>query len=218
MRTIFQPDRFLLLKQLALAKTYVSGRVLDVGAGSFLRYKNLFTFAEYLTLDNAPEKHPDIVGSAEDIPVKDESFDTMISTQVLEHLPHPKKAVEEIFRILKPGGYALISVPQWNELHEEPHDYWRYTKYGLITLLTDAGFEIIVLEQRGGFFAFISQAVIRFFIDTFDLYANRFWNAVFFIPLKIYGTAMLFFDGHARAKAVRKHAIGWFCVAQKPVR
>lgn len=216
MRTIFQIDRRLLYTQLKSAKRHVRGLVLDVGSGDFLRYRDFFSFTAYDTIEPDEKKHPTVVGSAEQMPIADGAYDTVVSTQVLEHLAHPARAVAEMFRVLKPGGYAIITVPQWNELHEEPHDYWRYTPYGLRALFLEAGFRIERLEPRGGFFAFLGQAVTRFIIDAFHLYESAFWNLVWFMPLKVWGFCMLLLDSRVRTKAARKHALGWLCVAQKP--
>ena len=216
MRTIFQIDRRLLGRQAKSAKQYVRGRVLDVGSGDFLRYRDFFSFDVYDTLEPDAAKKPTIVGSAEQMPLQDALYDTVISTQVLEHLPHPSRAVSEMFRILKPGGYAVVTVPQWNELHEEPYDYWRYTSYGLQALFSEAGFRIERLEARGGFFAFFGQVVTRFIIDAFHLYEHPLWNLLWFAPLKAWGLCMFWLDNHIRSKAARKHTLGWLCVAQKP--
>lgn len=217
MHTIFQIDRYLLRLQLQRASWYIRGNVLDVGSGDFLRYRDLFDCEAYDTLEPDAAKHPTIVGSAEKIPVPDVSYDTIISTQVLEHLPHPVQAAGEMFRVLKPGGFAVVTVPQWNELHEEPHDYWRYTNFGLERLFMEAGFGIELIEPRGGFFAFLGQAVARYLIDALGLYESAFWNMILFGPLKVFGHSMLLLDRIFASAASRKHTIGWLLVVRKPV-
>jgi len=216
MKTIFQIDRRLLRKQLETAKPYVRGCVLDVGSGNFLRYRDLFSFTAYHTIEPDAGKNPTIVGSAENMPIENDAYDTVISTQVLEHLPHPQRAASEMFRVLRSGGYAVITVPQWNELHEEPHDYWRYTSYGLRALFSEAGFRIERLDARGDFFAFLGQVTTRFVIDVFNLYERPLWNFLWFAPLKAWGLCMLWLDNRTHSKAARKHTLGWLCVAQKP--
>lgn len=124
---IFQPERVLLRKQIAAYAHYISGCVLDVGGGEFLRYKDLFSYDTYTCMDVYEGIGVDIIGSADSIPFENETFDSIVSTQVFEHLAFPEKAAREICRVVKKGGYVLITVPQWNELHSEPHDYWRYT-------------------------------------------------------------------------------------------
>src|SRR3989344_3390929 len=150
---IFQPDRYLLEKQIKQASKYVTGRVLDVGAGEFDRYGGVFTCREYIRMDIGAGLNVDVVGSADNIPFADSSFDSVVSTQVFEHLANPLKAAKEVHRVLRAGGMLLITVPQWNELHSEPHDYWRYTKYGFIELFERNGFKVVEYDQRGGFFS-----------------------------------------------------------------
>jgi SAM-dependent methyltransferase len=80
-----------------------------------------------------------------------------VCLEVLEHVPDPFQAVREIHRILKEGGILIVSVPHLSRLHDEPHDYYRYTRHGLRYLLEQNGFDIQVLEQRGGLFSFLGH-------------------------------------------------------------
>lgn len=211
---IFQPERYLLKKQIKEFAPFIKGRVLDVGAGGTKRYKNLFEFSEYITLDLNPEFNPDFIGSAESLPFEDGEFDSIVCTQVLEHIGNPEKAVANFFRVLKKDGICLITVPQLNELHGEPYDFWRYTKFGLSKLLESQGFKIIKIDQRGGFFSSIAQLRIRYFIDAFNLMRgnfNWFWSPI----TNIYGRFMIWLDSLDKQPANKKHAIGWLVVAKK---
>ncbi len=137
---IFQLERELLRKQVkTYGDKYVSGKVLNVGSGTSERYSFQNNASEYVRMDIAPGPNIDVVGRAEEIPFPDDSFDTVVSTQVFEHVENPELAAAEVIRVLAKGGRLLITVPQWNELHEEPHDYWRYTKFGLQTLFERHG-------------------------------------------------------------------------------
>jgi len=213
---IFQPDRYLLRKQIAHAARHVCGRTLDIGAGERNRYGDLFSVSEYVTMDIAEGPNVSIVGSIEAIPAPDASFDSVVCTQVLEHVPHPAKAAEEMFRVLKSGGCALITAPQFNELHEEPRDFFRYTNFGLESLLRDAGFEVIEQMQRGGFFSMRAQANIRYMMDRFALHKRPVLGWLFSKYFAAYGRAMVMLDGVDDSRANRKHAIGWCFVARKP--
>jgi len=112
---IAQPDRVILRMQVSKFAKELSGSVLDLGGGNGNRYKHLFK--SIVSLDINPDNNPDIVGSAEDIPLDDESMDSILCTQLLEHVPHPLQVFSEMFRVIKPGGKAFLTVPQWNELH-----------------------------------------------------------------------------------------------------
>jgi 2-polyprenyl-3-methyl-5-hydroxy-6-metoxy-1,4-benzoquinol methylase len=74
--------------------------------------------------------------------IASDSYDSALCIEVLEHVPNPVKAISEIHRILKYNAKLVCSVPHLSRLHEEPHDYYRYTKYGLSYLFENAGFRI----------------------------------------------------------------------------
>lgn len=213
---IFQPDRYLLKKQIKKYAHYINGTVLDAGSSDGERYKNFFKFEKYLTLDIRSDSGADIIGSVENIPLESSSVDSIISTQVLEHVKNSQKAVAEFYRVLKSGGYCLVTVPQLNELHEEPNDYFRFTKFGLEEIFRSAGFKITLIDQRGGFWSANMQIKTRYTIDLFRL--NKIclirWILQPFILLN--GILAILFDFFDISNANRKHAIGWLIITQKP--
>ena len=83
--------------------------------------------------------------------IASDRYDTVLFLEVLEHVPNPFKVVAELFRILRSGGKVILSVPHLSRLHEEPYDFYRYTKYGLRHLFEEAGFKDIQIIPRGGF-------------------------------------------------------------------
>ncbi len=212
---IFQPDRYLLSKQIARVAHYARGRMLDVGAGQLDRYGKRFTVTEHVKMDVGPGANVDIVGSADAIPLPDESFDTVLCTQVFEHLSHPFESAREIYRVLKPGGYFIMTVPQMNELHEEPHDFFRYTRFGLESLFSEAGFTVVEYSQRGGFFTTVLQMKIRYIIDRFALYQRPFFGRVCNFIFRIESAIVLWLDRVDSSRANKKHAIGWCFVLKK---
>ena len=136
-------------------------RIVDVGAGS-APYRELFDHADYVTVDWAESQHEearssDIIASAQALPVSDESFDAVLMTQVLEHVPSPEGVLEEMHRVLRPGGSINLTAPLVWELHEQPHDYFRFTCYGLEALLAHAGFEAIEVRPRNDCFTTLAQ-------------------------------------------------------------
>lgn len=212
---IYQIERTLIRKQLMSVAKYLGGDILDVGGGEKNRYKNLFTFKTFTCLDIYAGPGIDIVASADDIPLPDESKDSVLSTQMLEHVQYPEKCVQEMYRVLKKGGYAVITVPQWNELHAEPHDYWRYTKYGLVELFERNGFRTVEQHQRGGFFSNAGQMTIRYCIDRFNLQNHAFAGRIFSRIFQLIGVIVIFLDRLDTSPANRKHAIGWCFVLNK---
>jgi SAM-dependent methyltransferase len=125
-------SRLILDKSMALVlKERKLGITLDIGCKE-RPYKKSMQYTEYRSLDINPQNKPDIVGDAHNLHmVKDGMFDTVIATEVLEHCQKPQKVLEEIHRILKKDGVAIISTPFLYPYHPDPKDYFRYTKDGL---------------------------------------------------------------------------------------
>lgn len=153
----FHQWRLLRFVQRAASSTSAGQRVIDVGAGE-LKYKTHFSHCQYVSNDlcigdgDWSYAGIDIVSSAYDIPVENDSFDAVLCIQVLEHLDAPDLAFEEFRRILKPGGYAYISAPLLFGEHQQPHDFFRFTRYGLISLGERHGLKVLSLEPHGGRF------------------------------------------------------------------
>lgn len=216
MTYIYHISRALLQEKIMSYGHYMSGRMLDAGSGSYNRYSHFFHLDSIVRMDVKEDKNVDVIGSVDEIPFKDNEFDSVFSTQVFEHLEYPEKAASEIYRVLKQGGYLLVTVPQWNELHEEPHDYWRYTCFGLKSLFERQGFLTIKYEQYGGFFSNKAQMFMRYLIDRFNLYKKENWfvRSISFL-FKIWGKSAIWFDKLDNSKANRKHTIGWVFVFKK---
>ena len=124
--------------------------VIDVGCGE-KPYADFFDGARYVGLNyGLDDASPDIVGDAQQLPGRSDCADIVLSTQVIEHVPHPEKLVREAFRILKPQGVLLLTGPFYWPLHEEPHDFFRFTRYGFDHLLTSVGFEVMSIRGDAG--------------------------------------------------------------------
>lgn len=214
---VSQPDRILLRRQVERLSARLSGTLLDVGGGDGKRYDDAAKgVTRRIRLEIDAKFKPDIIGSAEAIPLEAASVDSVLCTQVLEHVPHPWKAMAEMFRVLRPGGLALITAPQMNELHEEPHDYFRYTPFGLRSLCEDVGFRVLEIDQRGGYFSALAQMRIRRWIDALRPY-QRPWAMWLLAPTsKVYAGLALWRDAHRASPITRKHAIGWAVLLEKP--
>ena len=87
-----------------------------------------------------------IVGDAQALGLAGASFDIVLCTEMLEHVPEPQRAVDEMWRVLKPGGLLLLTTRFLFPIHDAPHDYFRFTKYGLRHLLRR--FDIVSLEEE----------------------------------------------------------------------
>ena len=134
------------------AARYAKGRLLDVGCGN-RPYEPFFTgrVVQYVGLDQDPTNaSAELHGSAEKIPARAGSFDTVLSTQTLEHLARPERALSEMARVLAPGGFVILSAPACFRLHEEPHDYFRFTEHGLTLLLSRVGLDVVEIRRAPG--------------------------------------------------------------------
>jgi SAM-dependent methyltransferase len=137
----------------------VGSRVIDIGAGE-APYRELFEDQRYVTLDREGTPHSgsvDLHGSADSIPSRDESFDVVLCTQVLEHVPDPLLALREFRRVLCSDGLLIATVPFLWEEHETPFDYYRYTRYGVEHLLRETGFTDIEVTPRTDCFTTTAQ-------------------------------------------------------------
>lgn len=131
-------------------------KVLDAGAGECV-YRKYFSHCDYVSSDYCvgdehwDYKKIDLVCKLSDIPVKDETFDYILCTQTLEHVPDPDKVISELGRVLKKNGKLFISAPFIHAEHQIPYDFYRYTQYGLRHLLESNNFKNIQIAHGGGY-------------------------------------------------------------------
>lgn len=138
------------------------GKLLDVGCGEMPYMKSILPKVEaYDTLD-IEKRHPGVkyLGDVQNMAaIQSCSYDTATCFAVLEHVPDPLVSFKELARIIKPGGKLIITVPHLSRLHEEPHDYFRFTKYGIRSALEAERLEILELKPVGGIFCFLGHQV-----------------------------------------------------------
>ncbi len=89
--------------------------------------------------------------------IPSERFDCAICLEVLEHVSNPFIAVAQISRLLKTDGLLILSVPHLSRVHEAPHDYFRYTQYGIRSILESNGFEVLEMKPTGALFSFLGH-------------------------------------------------------------
>jgi SAM-dependent methyltransferase len=166
-----------------------NGRLIDIGCGS-KPYRKLFApyVAEHVGVDHGATIHGqgdvDIVATAYEIPVSDGSFDTVLCTWVLEHLEEPATALAESRRVLRAGGLAIYEVPLFWHLHEEPRDFFRYTRHGIAHLFEHAGFRIESIVALSGFWVTFGQELV-YYLYRFNKGPLRFTGLVPLIGLLV---------------------------------
>lgn len=137
--------------------------VLDAGAGD-APYRPLWAHVDYRTADfgkvGKPYAELDYVCDLTSIPVADNSFDVVLLTQVLEHLPEPRAVLTELARVLRPGGRLWLSTPLFYEEHEVPYDFHRYTSYGLREHIERAGLAVEQIDWLEGFLGTVSYQAL----------------------------------------------------------
>lgn len=190
-----------------------TARVLDAGAGEG-NYKAYFAAQNYIGLDLAvgdsgwDYSRLDAVGDLAALPFRDAVFDASLNVVTLEHVKEPGRVLAELARTLAPDGRLLLIAPHEWEEHQQPHDYYRYTRYGLAYLLRQAGFGAFDIQPVGGFFRLLSRRMLnalQFFPGPLMLVA-----AIFFVPPAL---VLPLFDGLDRR---RNFTLGYICSARKP--
>ena len=142
------------------------GRVLDVGAGE-APWRELLTHTEYIGVDVdlagefGMRRKPDIVYYVGgELPFADESFDHVLCTEVMEHVPDPAAFLADLRRVLRPNGSLVLTVPWSARVHHLPHDYTRFTRYRLAAMMDAAGFSGVTIVERGNDIAVIANKLV----------------------------------------------------------
>jgi len=185
-------------------------KILDAGAGE-LRFKPDCSHLQYVAQDfgqyegtgenglqtgNWDNSGLDIVSDITEIPVDDASFDAILCSEVLEHIPDAVAALNEFSRILKPGGILIITAPFASLTHFAPYHFCGYNKYWYEHHLPRLGFEIEVLEHNGSWFSFIAQELrrSRFMGATYSSRTLGFITRLAVIPIIILLSLLSRFD------------------------
>lgn len=157
-----------ILNALKSALPGFKGEILDIGCGKMPYKSTILQSAEvtsYTGLDiegalvYSEELAPDFRWDGKRMPFADGQFDCAMATEVLEHCPDPELVLRESFRVLRPGGVLFLTVPfLWN-LHEVPHDEYRYTPFSLERHLKNAGFVGVEINALGGWHASLAQMI-----------------------------------------------------------
>jgi SAM-dependent methyltransferase len=151
----------------AFARALPEGaRVLDAGSGEG-QYRQHFARQRYCGVDLAvgdtawDYSRISALADLGALPFRSGCFDAAVLLVTIEHLAEPGRALAEIARTLAPGGALLIAAPHEWEVHQAPHDYFRYTRYGLAYLLEQSGFEVREMRASGGYFRLLARRLLN---------------------------------------------------------
>ena len=162
--SLFTTER--LLKELRDVAPIASGRMLDIGCG-LKPYKPVFAsfVTHHIGCDVPSTIHGrqeiDVCGSAMMLPFADNSFQFVLCTEVLEHVPDPLKVYHEISRVLKPGGHAIVTTPFMYRIHEAPFDFFRYTPFSHRQMASLSRLQVMQIRSRGGYFSLLVDYLLK---------------------------------------------------------
>jgi len=201
------------------AEQAAGARVLDAGAGEG-QYAGYFARQKYCGVDLAvgdagwdySKLH--VVADLGALPFGDGTFDAALHIVTIEHLQEPGRALAEMARALRPGGRLLVAAPHEWEVHQAPHDYFRYTRYGLQYLLERAGLEVIEIRPAGGYFRLLARRLLnglQFFTGGIR-WLGFVPAAILLVPPAV---ILPLLDGLDREK---NFTVGYLCWAKKAAR
>ncbi len=157
-------------------RTHCRGDVLDVGGWDFFltAQRERIAFDRWTTLESDPERLLEVAdprvtvvhgdGCAMEFPAA--RFDTVLNVQVLEHVFEPIRMVEEMARVLRPGGALVMLIPQTSTTHLAPHYYSNFSRYWIEAALERAGLERVELRPLGGIWSSAASHLVFFFLQA----------------------------------------------------
>lgn len=199
-------------------------KVLDAGAGE-ARFADYFSKHFYVALDACigdelwDYSKVQLTADLAALPLRESVVDTVLNIQVLEHVKNPGLVLSELHRVLKPGGRLYLTAPQgWSE-HQQPHDFYRFTRFALQHLLAEAGFKEIEIKALGGYFHYLGHRLTHVPKVLFPPLPGV--VRVLFFPLELatlalfclaFPIACYYLDG---LDGSREFTLGYSCLAQK---
>src|SRR3989344_877220 len=163
-----------------LVPKYAKGRTLDVGGGTS-KYRGIIKkfVSNYLVADLYETEGVDFREDARKMSFPDDSFDTVLSFQVLEHIDDTTATVREMYRVLKRGGVAIVTMPFLFPQHGDPSDFHRFTKEAARFYFEREGFVVIELGTQGSTLSVISVMLRRMYLDHYTPGHGRLRTAFF---------------------------------------
>jgi SAM-dependent methyltransferase len=202
-------------------ETYARGNFLDLGCGNKpyeTIYNSLTKRQTGCDAIQSDKNRVEVICLATDLKFESNSFDSILCTQVMEHVYDHNTMMKEIFRVLKPGGHIVLTVPFAWELHEEPYDFFRFTPHALKELFTVAGLQIDYIKPNGGMWAAIYQLRNNIRYHSFRTNKNFFTRLKKFLFMELrltqlYNHFAIWLDKKSRNEIL---TLNYIIVAHKP--
>lgn len=190
------------------ALPYARGIMLDYGCGG-QPYRTLYEtrVSQYIGADVNAAIGIDIdliITPGDPLSIDSHSIDTILSTQTLEHVYHFQVYLAECRRLLRTGGHLILTVPMQWRMHEVPFDFWRFTKYGVLSALEEQGLKVVHLSPCGGAWALLGQLLNNYLCESRRGSKALFW---------LINRAALWMD---KRLPDTEETIGWMCIAKAP--
>ena len=196
---------------------HAKGRLLDLGCGKvplYASYQDLVTECVCVDWANTAHKNEYLdkeCDLTQALPFADGEFDTIILSDVLEHIPTPEQLCAEMARSLASGGKLIMNVPFYYWLHEEPHDFYRYTEFALRRFVSLAGMELVLLESTGGTPEVLADILAKVLVRV-PVIGRVLASVVQSMTLSFVGTRL---GGKVSGATRKKFPFGYFLVAVK---
>jgi SAM-dependent methyltransferase len=222
----FLQHRRLLLTLAAAVERHLNGcrglLVVDVGAGRKPYYPLLAAHTRrYVGIDLPGTPDPEVLGVSERLPLRSDSIDVVMSTQMLEHAHDPSRVLGECCRVLRPGGLMFASTHGMSYYHPIPVDHWRWTHTGLRLQFERAGFNVRSVEASGGTLTTLATYVATHFLGAANRFGSEWFASRLLVPFNLVVGAL---DGVHRAPPKAESELGWgsmpwtyVVVAEKPL-
>jgi SAM-dependent methyltransferase len=204
-------------RDLAEACGSLQGLALDLGGewqnrrGTFLLPQH--TCLRWMCFNVDTTVAPDVVADIAHVPIASECADTVVCTEVLEHVPSPQQVLAETYRLLRPGGQLIASMPFLSRIHNDPNDYQRYTAAKLSDLLSATGFHDADIQPQGLYFSVLAD-VVRSGLARLKPALVRWLLALVVRPLLNWSIQR---EGRTTpSRFISSYVSGYFIVARKP--
>jgi SAM-dependent methyltransferase len=197
---------------------YVHGKLLDLGCGFvplFHVYKKYVSDIICVDWENTLHKNDYLDFTCDlnrELPFDNNEFDTIILSDVLEHIHNPELLWKEIARILSKNGIIIMNVPFYYWIHEGPYDYYRYTEYKLKQFIEEVMLEVIYIESVGGLLEVLGDIYSKMFASFGGAFGRLLANIV------SESTKIMMNTGFGRKiynKTKNTIPLGYFVIARK---